>query len=207
VRKVGVYRMLARQPVFWMLVIGAFLVSLHHAIFTNQLKLVVLDQGASDATAALMISIFGGGAIAGRLISGLALDFLKPHLVAGFFLGLPALGLLLLASRFDTTPALVLAFLLVGLAYGGEGDIIAYLVVKYFGIEVYSTVLGIVTAAIGAAIALGSVLLSVMLRTSDSFNPFLVSAACGVALGSLMFVMLGRPRFMRHAPQPESVHA
>jgi predicted MFS family arabinose efflux permease len=202
--KTGVFRSLARQPLFWMLLLASFMVSLHHAIFTNQIKLVVLEQGANDATAAILVSVFGGGAIAGRLISGVALDYLRPNFVAAFFLGMPAFGLLLLASDFNSVPALVAAFLLVGLAYGGEGDILGYLVVRYFGIEVYSTVLGCVTAAIGAAIALGAVLLSITLKGSGTFNTFLICAAIGVALGSLIFLSIGQRAGRRNLDPEEN---
>ena len=196
----GVFGQLAKQPLFWMLVVSSFLVSLHHAIFTNQIKLVVVEQGANDAMAAMLVSVFGGGAIAGRLISGIALDYLKPNLVAAFFLILPAFGLLILASDFDALPALVFAFLLVGLAFGGEGDILGYLVVRYFGIEVYSTVLGCVMAAIGAAIAFGATLLSITLQGSGTFTPFLIFAAVGVSIGSAMFLMVERVANRRTAP-------
>ena len=97
--------------------------------------------------------------------------------MAAFFLILPAFGLLILASDFDAFSALVFAFTLVGLAFGGEGDILGYLVVRYFGIEVYSTVLGCVMAAIGAAIALGAVLLSITLQGAGTFTP--IPAVCG----------------------------
>jgi integral membrane sensor domain MASE1 len=105
---------------------------------------------------------------------------------------------MLLASDFNSMPALVAAFLVVGLAYGGEGDILGYLAVRYFGIEVYSTVLGCVTAAIGAAIALGSVLLSITLKGSGSFNTILICVAIGVALGSLIFRNVGHKSVRRY---------
>lgn len=96
-------------------------------------------------------------------------------------------------------PALILAFVLVGVAFGGEGDILGYLVVRYFGIEVYSTVLGCIIAAIGAAIATGAALLSITLKGAGTFNTFLVAAAVGVSIGSAMFLVVGRMADRRQA--------
>jgi MFS family permease len=188
----GTYRAIARQPAFWIMLVATFLVSMPHALVASQLKLVVLAQGVDDLTAAMMVSLFAAGVIAGRLMSGLALDWFPPHSVAAFFLGLPAFGLLLLASPLDTVPVLGLAIVLVGLAFGGEGDVIAYLVVRYFGIAVYSTVLGVLTAAMAAASAVGAAVLSVVLKRTDKFDIYLIAAAAAVAAGSLLFQYLGK---------------
>jgi MFS family permease len=56
--KTSVFRSLAKRPLLWMLLLASFMVSRRHAIFTNQIKLVVLKQGANDATAAISLSIF-----------------------------------------------------------------------------------------------------------------------------------------------------
>jgi MFS family permease len=198
-RALGVYRAIGASPVFWMMLAGSFLVSIHHTLVVVQMKMLLLEQGASDVGAAWLISLFAGGVIAGRIVSGLALDFLPAHWVAMVFLGLPAIGMFLFASNMDGLPVLALGILLVGLAFGGEGDIVAYMVVRFFGIEVYSTVLGLLTTAIAAASAIGAALLSVSLSMTDSFNAYLVFSGCGILLGSVLFLMLGAARYQRLA--------
>lgn len=196
----GVYGQIMRQPVFWMMLIGAFLVNVPHALVTSQLGLLIEDQGANASTVALLMSVFAAGVTIGRLASGLALDYFPTHLVAAIGLGLPLPGLLLLASSWDSTPVLALAILLMGLSFGSEGDVLGYLVVRYFGIGVFSTVLGLITAAIAAAMASGTLVLSIMLKATNSFNPYLILAAGSVALGSLLFLMLGAIRPPQAAP-------
>ncbi|MCB2078706.1 MAG: MFS transporter [Novosphingobium sp.] len=194
-----VYRRILKSPVFRMLLVGTFLVSLYHTLVVVQLKVLVMEQGVDDTTAALLVSLFAGGVIAGRLLSGIALDFLPPHSVGAVFLGLPSIGMLILATNMDTFPMISLAILLIGLAFGGEGDVVAYLVVRFFGVGVYSTVLGLMTTAMAAASAVGAGLLSVSLRMTDSFNAFLLLAAAGVFCGGVMFQLLGAKRFQRLA--------
>lgn len=188
----GVYRRVARMPAFWLLMVGCFLVNLPHAIASAQLKMVVLDQGASASQAALLVSVFAIGVTAGRFLSGIALDALPPHLVAAVGLGLPLPGLLLLASNLDSMPWLVAAIMLIGLSFGSEGDVIAYLVVRQFGMGVFSTVLGLLTATMGGAMATGAMLLGVLLERTDSFDAYLLLSAGAVTVGSLLFLALER---------------
>lgn len=191
------YGAILRSPVFWIMLFAGLLVSMHHTLIVVQMKVLLLEQGVSDTSAAWLVAVFAGGSIAGRLLSGVALDFLPAHSVAAVFLGLPVIGLLMLASDADSVAALAVAILLVGMAFGGEGDVIAYLVVRFFGIGVFSTVLGLLTTAIATASALGAALLGVSLKLTDSFNAFLMFAALCVFAGSALFQLLGAERYQR----------
>lgn len=196
------YATILTMPVFWIMFVALFLVNLPFSLASSQLKLVVLDQGLPDATAATMVSAFAIASILGRVVSGVALDQLPAQVVAaaGFFL--PVLGLLLLASPLDTTLPVFVAITLVGLSFGAEGDVIPYLVSRYFGIAIYGTVLGLLTAAMGGAMALGNVLIAAFLASSNSFGPYLVTAAATAFVGSAMFLALGLPQFRRTEPEP-----
>lgn len=189
----GVYRNLASMPAFWMMLLGCFLVNLPFALATSQIKMVVLDQGITDADAALMISAFAIGSIIGRIIAGFALDALPGHVIAAVGFGLPFISLLLLASDLDAVLIVGIAILLMGLSFGSEGDIIPYLVTRYFDISIFSTVLGVLSAAIGSSMALGSLALGLSLQATNSFDLYLMMAAAGSFIGSGVFLMLGRP--------------
>ena len=191
-RSADIYRLILRSRVFWLMLAGSFLVNIPHALVTSQLKLLVLEQGVTPATAGMLLSVFAVGVTIGRFASGLALDYLPSHIVAGVGLGLPLPGLLLLASSNDSTGVLVAAILFLGLSFGSEGDVIAYLVMRYFGIGVFSTVLGLLTAAIATAMASGMVILGIVLSMTDSFNPYLLLASGAVLVGSCLFLLLGR---------------
>ena len=112
------------------------------------------------------------------------------------------IGLLLLASSIDSIAAVTLAILLIGLSFGSEGDIIPYLAARYFGIGIFSTVVGLLSAVIGSSMALGSVILSIVLGATDSFNLYLLIAAGTATAGSLLFLMMGEP-----GEQGESKHS
>jgi predicted MFS family arabinose efflux permease len=191
----GVYREIARMPAFWMMLVACFLVNLPFTLAISQLKMVVLDQGITDADAAIMVSIFAIGSIFGRVIAGVGLDALPSHIIAAISFGLPFIGLLLLASPYNSVPVVGVAILLMGLSFGGEGDVVPFLVTRYFDIAIFSTVLGLLTASIASAMAIGNALLSLVLETTNSFNLYLVIAAGGAFIGSAMFLALGLQRF------------
>lgn len=191
----GIYRELMRQPAFWLMLAGSFLVNVPHALATSQLKMVVLEQGATAAQAGLLVSVFAIGVTVGRFVSGLALDSFPAHVVAAIGFGLPLPGLLILASSLDGMPYLVTAILFLGMSFGSEGDVIAYLAVRYFGISIFGSAMGLLTAAMGGAMAMGSLLLGVLLERTDSFDLYLLLASVAVTIGSAMFWSLGLSRF------------
>lgn len=193
----GDYRAIAAMPVFWIMLIATFLVNLPFTLATSQLKMVVLDQGLTDSTAALLVSVFAIGSIVGRVLSGAALDYLPGHIIAAVGFGLPFVGLVMLASPWDSSAVVTVAILLIGVSFGGEGDVIPYLVTRYFGIAVYSTVLGLLSAAMGTAMAAGNAILGVVLERTDSFDIYLYTAAATSFIGSCLFLLLGQERF-RH---------
>src|SRR5690349_15850197 len=107
-------------------------------------------------------------------------------------MALPGVGCLLIASPWNGFAVLVIAVCCLGAAWGAEGDVIAYLVARRFDLTLYSTVLSILSAAIGVSSALGAVLLSRTLQRSDSFNGFLVFTGVAAFVGGTLFLLLGR---------------
>lgn len=197
---------LLRHPMLLLIVAGMFLVNLPQVFASTQLKLALLDLGASDSLATWMLSLYAIGVIVGRFISGLALDRFEPHRVALAALGLPAVGFLILATVAGSASILIVAVLLIGLAQGAEGDIGAYLVSHRFDLKNYSLLLSCVTMMIAAGSAVGSLILSVTLSQTDSYTPFLIVAAVATLIGAALFGMTGSKRLTdRHTEVEESV--
>lgn len=185
------YRAIFTNPAFRIIAVSAFLCSLTHALATSQVKIVLADHGVTPVEAGYMVSVFAVGVILGRLIAGVALDKWPTHIVATIGMGLPFLGSYILAT--DTTHLILLGFaiILIGLSFGAEADILAYVTARYFPMHIYSSVMGLLTMAVGLAIGLGSGLLSYMLSHTDSFTAFLIFGGTLVLIGSLNLLRLG----------------
>lgn len=185
------YRAIFMNPAFRIIAVSAFLCSLTHALATSQVKIVLADHGVTPVQAGYMVSVFAVGVILGRLVAGVALDKWPTHIVAAIGMGLPFLGSYILAT--DTTHLILLGFaiILIGLSFGAEADILAYVTARYFPMQIYSSVMGLLTMAVGLAIGLGSGLLSYMLSKTDSFTAFLIFGGSLVLIGSLNLLRLG----------------
>jgi hypothetical protein len=147
----------------------------------------------------MVFSIFAIGGIVGRFVCGVALDRMPAHVVAAISMGLPSIGLVVLASGVGLLPAVAFSVFLMGLFQGAEGDLVAYLVGRYFKMEVFGTVLGLLIGSLGFAAAVGSMILSYTLRANDTFTVFLIFGGITVFIGGSLFMLLGKLPVSRRA--------
>jgi MFS family permease len=179
-----------RNPAFALLVGGMLLCSLTIIMQSTQLKVILLNAGLSSASASWLISLFALGVIGGLFTSGAAFDHFPAHLVAGVVLGLPGIGLAILATGTAHPVLLGAAVLLLGLSQGAEGNVANFMVARYFSLDVFSTVAGFVIGAIALSGALGSMILAVLLNETGSFTPFLVLSAVAAFVGATLFLRM-----------------
>lgn len=194
------YRAIFSSPAFRVIAVSAFLCSLTHALATSQVKILLGDHGVSDVGAGYMVSVFAIGVILGRLVAGVALDKWPTHIVSAIGMGLPCIGTYILATDTTQIVMLGLAIILIGLSFGAEADILAYVTARYFPMHIYSSVMGLLTTAVGLAIGLGSGLLSYMLSKTDSFTAFLLVGGTLVLIGAVNLLRLGAIEDI-HAPE------
>jgi MFS family permease len=197
------YALILHSPAFWIIFVGILLCNLPQSIMMSQLSLVLAENGASGKAASLMISAYAGGMIIGRLVSGVALDRFSAPLVATIGLALSGLGLVVIASGFDSRPVVFAAVLTFGLSLGAESDVIAYLIVHNFGVRIYSTVHSITATSTALAAVLGSILLSITLKHYGLYAPFLGVTGALAILASLLFLFL--PRNPQVEDEPDEV--
>jgi predicted MFS family arabinose efflux permease len=112
--------------------------------------------------------------------------------VAFVTLGLPSLGIFIVASNFDAPAVLTFAVFCLGFAFGAEGDIVAFLVAKRFGLEVYSSVMGLLTATMSLSTSLGAAYLAWTLTRTGNYNLFLVTTGIAVIIGASLLLLLRR---------------
>lgn len=193
------YRLIMRSRAFWIIFVGMLLCNLIYPLQSSQMKLMLLENGVDSTAGSWMISLFAVGVMLGRFGCGLALDRFPPHLVAAIGMGLPAIGLLSLALGFNAPAILAGSVVLLGLSLGAESDLAAFLVIRFFRIDIYSTVVSLVVVAIGVAAVLGSVMLSLTLRLVHDFSLYMLLGGIASLAGSALFLLLGREAIVRAA--------
>jgi MFS family permease len=193
-RRKGDYRVIFQSRTFWIIACGFLLCNLIYPLQSSQMKLMLEENGIASTSGSWMISLFAGGVLTGRFVCGAALDRYPAHLVATIALGLPGIGLLMIASGLAAPVVLALAIGLMGLSLGAESDLAAYLVMRFFPLEVYGTVLGLVVTSLALSASLGSVVLSAILHNTGSFSAYLFfGGACSLG-GAALFLLLGHDR-------------
>lgn len=188
----SVYGTILKDRGFQLIVGGIVLCNLSFTMQTTQLKVILLDIGMESDFGSMAISLFAISVLVGRLLCGAALDRFPAYAVVAVSLGMPGIGLGILAAGLDIPILIATAVVLLGLGLGAEGDVIAYLVMRYFKLEVYSTVLGMLFGALALSMASGALLLSFMLKLNDSYVPFLTLTTAASLLGGATFLLLRR---------------
>jgi predicted MFS family arabinose efflux permease len=186
------YGLIMRSRAFWILMSGMLICHLSLVIPYSQISLILFERGVASATAGYIISCYAAGGVFGKLCFGFALDRWPSHIVAAIGLGMPCVGFLILLSGTAAPWPLGFAMLVLGVSQGAEGDVICYLASRFFGMELFGSIVGLITGTLGFAFALGSLLLSLSLKVSDSFTPFLIFSAVSVFAGGTMLLLLGR---------------
>ncbi len=191
------YGTIVRSRAFQLIFAGVVLCNLSFTMQTAHLKVIFLDRGIDSATGSFLVSLFAISVIIGRLLAGLALDRFPTYAVMAITMGLPCLGLGILASGSATIVVVGAAVLLIGFSIGAEGDIFAYAVGKYFKLHIFNTVLGLVFAGIALSIASGSLLLSLTLKLTGGYTLFMSIGSAAAFMGGVMFMLLKRVSAVR----------
>lgn len=186
------YSEILNNGAFWILLASMLLCNLPQVLALTQLNILLQENGVPTAGASIMISAFAAGTLLGRFVCGVALDRFPFQIVAAISMALPSVGLFIFASSFDAPWLLTLAVFLIGLSIGAEGDLIGYIVVNVFGVRVYSSVMGLMTAAIATSTSLGAILLSETLAATSTFVLFLTICGLAVMIGAAALLFLKR---------------
>jgi MFS family permease len=161
-----------RTETFWIMVSAFFLLSASVHGCLIHLSPLLTDRGLSPQAAAWATSLLGGALLLGRVGAGYLLDHFFAMAVAAWFFCGAVLGFVLLWSGASGNLAFVAAFL-VGLGMGAEGDIIAYLVSRYFGLRAFGEIYGYAFGAFTLGGVVGPLLMGIGFDRTGSYRTVL----------------------------------
>ncbi len=147
-------REVAGTSSYWVMLGAFFLVGLSVQSIAFHIVPLIKSRGASAQYAASLQGFLWIAAVVGRISSGWFIDrAFAPRVAQAYLLG-PIIGIAALAVGVSGL-SVFFAVMLVGLALGGESDVIAFLVRRYFGLLHYSRIYGTFFAVYGSAAAFG----------------------------------------------------
>jgi len=163
-----------RMPVFWLLSFSFFFITVAASGCIVHLVPMLTDRGVSQSSAAALAALIGLSLMISRLLTGVLLDYLSATLIGMVsFLGCAlAIAILLLGlSGFAVT----LSIMLIVMALGVEGDLMAYVVRRKFGMREYGAVYGLMFGIFNAGIVIGPPLMGASFDVTNSYSAGLLA--------------------------------
>jgi predicted MFS family arabinose efflux permease len=158
----------------------------------SQLQPLLVTKGIAPASAAAMVGLLGAASFVGAVFTGLLLDrFWAPAVAAVMMLGAASGALLILWSG-DNPWAVAAGLMLLGLGQGAENDIVAFVIARYFGLQVFSSVYGVTVFAIATGVAVGASLIGLSYDAYRTYDPALWIAAVCLVAAAIIYLALGR---------------
>jgi MFS family permease len=183
-----------RGPRFWLLALALAAVNIPGSGVVAQLAPLLSDKGLAEGTVALVMSIYAAGLLAGRLVTGAALDRVPAWTVAAVITFIPAIGMALLRVPSSSAALAASAVAMIGLQQGSEVDLVAYLVSGNFGVTHYGAIYGAVGVAGAVATAVSFVFFGRVHDLTGSYDIALALGVGGFCLGAVAFVASSRVR-------------
>jgi MFS family permease len=160
----------AKTPTFALLIVAFLLLGIiNTAVIVHQVPMLV-DRGVPLATAALVQTTFGVFGLLGRVVTGLLLDRWRAPMVMAIFTVGGAVACALYAAGVSGG----LAFLcsaLIGLMFGAEFDVLAYIIKAKFGVRSFGVIYGAIFALFQFGAGCGAALLPIMRDSFGSYGP------------------------------------
>ena len=193
-----------RKRTYWALVGSGALFAASVAGCTTHIPAMFSDWGVDGKTAALAGSVVGFGVLVGRIGCGYFLDRYFGPRVATLVAVLAAcgIGLLWMGNR-DLGIA---GALLLGLGFGCEADIMAYLMTRYFGLRSFGMAFGVGFGLFVMAAGVGPAIMGMGFDHARSYHAPLAAFFVATLMAAFMIYRLGpfRYGFGRISHQPSA---
>lgn len=174
-----------RTAVFWRAVAAFVLVTAAVTGCALNIVPMLIDRGIAPASAAKLAAMTGASVLVGRLATGAALDRIPVSALARVLFAAPVVAIALLWAN-SSIESLYVAIILLGLALGAEGDIMAYFVRRAFGTRSYGEIYGWLWTAFSIGLLIGPVLMGASFDRFGAYDPMLavlsIAALIAVAL-------------------------
>ncbi len=182
----------AKTREFWTIAGVFFLVAV--ALHGIQIHLIpaLVDKGLSGRTAAGAAALMGVTALVFRVISGYLFDRIFAPRVGALAFSFPIIAVFILLFG-ENTVVLMFCAVLLGIATGAEGDLLAYLTGRYFGTRAFGEIFGYFYSAFIIASAVGPSLMGFAHARTGSYDALLWANIAVFAVG--VGLLLSLPKF------------
>ncbi len=167
----------------------------------------ILKVGGFPPSQVLGLTAFIGlSALTGRLVGGWLIDRYWAPAVALVILCLPGISCWILAHGDLTYGSALLSITLIGFAVGVEYDLMAFFVVRYFGMRSYTQIYALLYGCFAFGAGFGPAVFGWSFDKTGSYSAVLMASCIGLILGAFAFLALGRYRTFAPTQAKASSH-
>lgn len=178
---------------FWALALAMLLVSAAIGALALHFQPIMRDAGLSASQAAGYAALTGPALIVGRIFGGYLLDRLPTRYVAAVCFTLPAAVCAILLN-YDASPTMsALAAVFLGVSFGVEGDVVAYMTARYFGLKRYGFAYAILYGLYAFGFGVAPVIAGGAFDALGSYDAVLKLLIVGLLLSGVVAALIGRP--------------
>lgn len=172
---------------YWALVLAFAIIGAVYWGAVSQFGLVMSDRGMSAIETASALSALGYSVIAGRAFGGVLLDRVPAYFLGFALFIVGSIGaVILMVSTFNGSA--FLAAIMLGLALGAEGDIMAYLLRKRYGQKDYGKIFGLCFGVFNVGALVGPLILGKAFDVLRSYHEVGIGFGIVGALAALMLL-------------------
>ena len=191
-----------RSRDFWLMVLGMATAMLVLNGTVAHLVPILQGWGFSARNAALTMSLLGAGSLSGRVLTGWLLDRLFASHVAALIFIVGGLGLVCIPFAVQQPWAVALCAFVLGLAIGGENDIMGYMISRYFAIASFGQIYGYAYMGFVLGAAAGPAFVSAMTVYGQSPDNVLLLLGFLLMLASIPILKMSDYRSAPVPPRP-----
>lgn len=184
-----------RTRQFWILLVTTLVLGCAVPGAMVHMVPMLTDQGVTPAQAVTAMSIAGLAAMAGRLIGGIIIDRFHAPYVAGVVFAMPVLGFWFLSGHTGIPALALVGAALIGMAMGGESDLVSYMTSRYMGMKRFGAIYGIYYALLALGYAAGPFAFAMAHSATGNYDIAFIVFGIGLLLCAGLGLTLGKYRY------------
>lgn len=193
-----------RKREFWLLsLVFLFIAFILHGILLHLVPLL-RDKGIDATTTSYMAAVMGATVFVSRILIGWLIDIYFAPKVALVFFGLSAMGFLVLLLSSNML-LMYLAAMMIGLSLGAEVDLLAYLCGRYFGLNSFAEIFGLLFVSVLLGSVLGSITFGYGFDSMNTYSGVLIFCVVLNIVALLLITRLGPYPDFKDSPPHNSV--